>query len=106
MNISFIYNATQGQIELYTHFPIMKNLIDHLQKWDIRPCGVYLVDSQFMIDAPKFISGTMSALSCMVNLEIPHVNIMSKMDLIGSSDKENIERCVCVTSGGSRNIKS
>ena len=70
----------------------MKNLIDHLQKWDIRPCGVYLVDSQFMIDAPKFISGTVSALSCMVNLEIPHVNVMSKMDLIGSGDKENIER--------------
>ena len=35
-----------------------------------------------MVDGATFLSGTMSALSVMVNLEIPHVNILSKIDLL------------------------
>ena len=45
-------------------------------------CGVFIVDSHFMVDGATFLSGTMSALSVMVNLEIPHVNILSKIDLL------------------------
>ena len=44
-----------------------------------RVCGVFLIDSHFMVDGGKFISGAMAALSVMVNLEIPHVNILSKV---------------------------
>ncbi len=47
-----------GQIELYTHVPVMKQLIETLQSWDFRVCGVFLIDAQFMIEASKFISGT------------------------------------------------
>jgi hypothetical protein len=46
-----------------------------------RVCGVFLIDSHFMVDGGKFISGAMAALSVMVNLEIPHVNILSKVTL-------------------------
>lgn len=47
-----------GQIELYTHLPVMKKLVDLLDKWHFRVCVVFLVDSQFMIDGAKFLSGT------------------------------------------------
>ncbi len=47
-----------------------------------RVCGVFLIDSHFMVDGGKFISGAMAALSVMVNLEIPHVNILSKVTLV------------------------
>ena len=30
---------------------------------------------------PKFIAGCMTALSAMVQLELPHVNVLTKMDL-------------------------
>ncbi|ORY56538.1 GPN-loop GTPase, partial [Leucosporidium creatinivorum] len=43
-----------GQIELYTHIP----------------------------DPAKYFSGVLSAMSCMVGLEVPSVNVMSKMDLV------------------------
>ncbi|KAH9638757.1 hypothetical protein HF086_001997 [Spodoptera exigua] len=62
-----------GQIELYTHLPVMRKLVDLLQKWNFRICVVFMVDSQFMIDGAKFLSGTMAALSVMVNLELPHL---------------------------------
>uniref|UniRef100_A0A8C7GD17 GPN-loop GTPase 3 n=1 Tax=Oncorhynchus kisutch TaxID=8019 RepID=A0A8C7GD17_ONCKI len=71
-----------GQIELYTHLPVMRQLVEQLQQWEFRVCGVFLVDSQFMVETFKFISGIMAALSAMVSLEIPTVNIMSKMDLL------------------------
>ncbi|KAJ3029785.1 UNVERIFIED_CONTAM: ATP binding protein [Siphonaria sp. JEL0065] len=72
-----------GQIELYTHFPIMKNIVASLEKCGYRTCAVYLLDSQFVQDTSKFFSGVMSAMSAMVQLECPHINVLSKMDLLG-----------------------
>ncbi|CAL5386159.1 unnamed protein product [Camellia sinensis] len=43
----------------------------------------------FMTDVTKFISGCMASLSAMVQLELPHVNILSKMDLV--TNKRDIE---------------
>lgn len=80
-----------GQIELYTHMKVMRQLIRMLQNMNFRICGVFIMDSQFMIDGSKFLSGTMAALSVMVNLEIPHVNILSKMDLISKTSKKQLD---------------
>ncbi|KAI4473272.1 hypothetical protein M0802_016207 [Mischocyttarus mexicanus] len=80
-----------GQIELYTHMTVMRQLIKTLEKMNFRICGVFIMDSQFMIDGSKFLSGTMAALSVMVNLEIPHVNILSKMDLISKTSKKQLD---------------
>jgi len=44
---------------------------------------------QFMVDVTKFISGCMASLSAMVQLELPHVNILSKMDLV--TNKKDLE---------------
>uniref|UniRef100_A0A671XD92 GPN-loop GTPase 3 n=1 Tax=Sparus aurata TaxID=8175 RepID=A0A671XD92_SPAAU len=74
--------VSTGQIELYTHLP----------QWEFRVCGVFLVDSQFMVESFKFISGVMAALSAMVSLEIPQVNIMTKMDLLSPKAKKEIEK--------------
>ncbi|KAK1788456.1 hypothetical protein P4O66_016884 [Electrophorus voltai] len=81
-----------GQIELYTHLPVMKQLVEQLQQWEFRVCGVFLVDSQFMVESFKFISGVMAALSAMVVLEIPQVNLMTKMDLLNPKSKKEIEK--------------
>ncbi|XP_008555739.1 GPN-loop GTPase 3 [Microplitis demolitor] len=81
-----------GQIELYSHMSVIKNLIDTLQNLNFRLCGIFLIDSQFMVDPQKFISGTMAALSVMVNLEIPHLNILSKMDLLSKKAKKQLDR--------------
>ena len=41
-----------------------------------------------MTDVTKFIIGCMACLSAMVQLELPHVNILSKMDLV--TNKKNV----------------
>lgn len=81
-----------GQIELYTHLQAIRKLVDMLQSWNFNLCVVFLVDVQFMTDGAKFLSGTMSALSVMVNLELPHVNLLSKMDLLSKQAKKQLDR--------------
>lgn len=81
-----------GQIELYTHLDVMKKLIQLLESWEFRVCGVFLVDSQFMVETAKFFSGVLSALSAMVNFEIPHVNVITKVDLLNKAGRNKISR--------------
>lgn len=80
-----------GQIELYTHIPILPALVKHLTRTgalDISLCAAYLLEATFVVDRAKFFAGTLSAMSAMIMLEVPHVNIMSKMDLV----KDKISR--------------
>ncbi|KAL8835581.1 MAG: hypothetical protein Q9170_003265 [Blastenia crenularia] len=85
-----------GQIELYTHIPVVPTLVRHLTRYgslNISLCAAYLLESTFVIDRAKFFAGTLSAMSAMIMLEIPHVNILSKMDLVkGSVPKRQLKR--------------
>ncbi|MCJ1252484.1 ATP binding protein [Lignoscripta atroalba] len=77
-----------GQIELYTHIPIVPALVKHLTRngaLNVNLCATYLLESTFVVDRAKYFAGTLSAMSAMIMLEVPHVNVLSKMDLIKSS---------------------
>ena len=93
--------AQAGQIELYTHIPVMPAIVALLQREGFNVCGVYLVrvngappyvlvptsdaacgatnprqlDAMFVSDVSKLLSGTLMALSAMMHLELPHVNV-------------------------------
>jgi hypothetical protein len=43
-----------------------------------------VLDSHHCLDPSKFISGVLVALSAMLQLEMPHINILSKIDLLDS----------------------
>jgi GTPase SAR1 family protein len=88
-----------GQIELYTHVPILPDLVKTLMhgSLNIRMCAAYLLEATFVVDRPKFFSGTLSAMSAMLMLEMPHINILSKMDLVkGQVAKREMKRFVQV----------
>ncbi|GAQ41574.1 ATP binding protein [Aspergillus tubingensis] len=74
-----------GQIELYTHIPLLPSLVQFLSRQgplNISLCAAYLLESTFVVDKAKFFAGTLSAMSAMLMLEMPHVNILSKMDQV------------------------
>lgn len=85
-----------GQIELYTHVPVLPELVKHLTKngsLAVNLCAAYLLEATFVIDRAKFFAGTLSAMSAMIMLEIPHVNVLSKMDLVkGQVGKRELKR--------------
>ena len=84
-----------GQIELYTHIPIVPSLVRFLSRpgaLDVRLCAAYLIESTFVLDRAKFFAGTLSAMSAMLMLEVPHLNILSKMDLVkGQIKRRDLE---------------
>lgn len=87
-----------GQIELYTHIPILPALVKHLTRTgalDISLCAAYLLEATFVVDRAKFFAGTLSAMSAMIMLEVPHVNILSKIDLVnGQVSKRELKRFI------------
>ncbi|TKA73922.1 GPN-loop GTPase 3 [Friedmanniomyces simplex] len=86
-----------GQIELYTHVPIVPSLVKALTKGslNISMCAAYLLESTFIVDRAKFFSGTLSAMSAMLMVELPHVNILSKMDLVkGQVARKELKRYI------------
>jgi GTPase SAR1 family protein len=86
-----------GQIELYSHVPVVPNLLKALTRGslNISMCAAYLLESTFIIDRAKFFSGTLSAMSAMLMLELPHVNILSKMDLVkGQVARKDLKRFI------------
>ena len=87
-----------GQIELYTHIPIVPALVKHLTRTgslNVNLCATYLLESTFVVDRAKYFAGTLSAMSAMIMLEVPHVNVLSKMDLIkGSVPKKDLKRFI------------
>uniref|UniRef100_A0A0N4ZWV0 GPN-loop GTPase 2 n=1 Tax=Parastrongyloides trichosuri TaxID=131310 RepID=A0A0N4ZWV0_PARTI len=76
-----------GQLELYATHDDVKNIIKELERFGIRLCSVHLSDSLYATDPSKFISVLCSALAIMVNLEMPQVNVLSKVDLLKNDDE-------------------
>lgn len=73
-----------GQVELFTVHNSLKNVILDLQKNDVRLCVVNLMDAHYCVDPSKYLSMLMVSLKTMLNLECPHINVLSKIDLLRS----------------------
>jgi GTPase SAR1 family protein len=71
-----------GQVELYTHHDSMKNIVQELTKKNYRLASVHFVDSFYCSSPSNYISSVLLSLSTMLQLELPHVNVLSKIDLV------------------------
>ena len=78
-----------GQVELYAHLPILKSLVSSLERSGYRCVVVFLLDAHFVTDAAKLLAGNLAALAAMCHFELPHVNVLSKCDLVG---RDAVER--------------
>lgn len=70
-----------GQVELYTHHRSMANVFARLESLGYLLCTVQLIDSHHCSDPAKFISTLMLSLNTMLQMGLPHVNVLSKADL-------------------------
>ncbi|GMH39381.1 hypothetical protein BSKO_07279 [Bryopsis sp. KO-2023] len=76
-----------GQIELCTGSTFFQTLIEYLKKENWTICLVYCLDSHFLMDMSKFIAGLFQTLAAMVHLELPTINVITKMDLCEDQEK-------------------
>lgn len=80
-----------GQIELYSHMNILSELMKVLVAKNYNVLLVYMTDAQFTSDPAKFLSASLVALSTMTMLEMPHINVLSKCDLLTEEQKRKID---------------
>jgi len=67
----------------------MKTIIKSLRKNGINILSVFCLDSTFLTEKNKFVSGCTLSLATMIQLELPHITILTKSDLI--NDKSVLE---------------
>lgn len=95
-----------GQCELFNVHDALRNIVEHLAKKHIRCvalvlrssassnslhlpsrpslAAVHLVDSHLCADASKYLAALLQSLTTMLHLGLPHVNVLSKVDLVTS----------------------
>ncbi|XP_026412443.1 GPN-loop GTPase QQT1-like isoform X1 [Papaver somniferum] len=77
-----------GQVELFFLHSNAKNVTEKLiKKLDLRLTAIHLVDSHLCSDPGTYVSALLLSLSTMLHLELPHINDLSKIDLIESYGK-------------------
>ncbi|KAB0792320.1 hypothetical protein PPYR_14279 [Photinus pyralis] len=79
---SYLIFDMPGQVELYTHHCAIKTVFGKLQEIGYHLCVVHVVDSHYCSDPTKFISTLLLSLSTMLQIGLPHVNVLSKADLL------------------------
>ena len=72
-----------GQVELYAHHTCVQELLQCLSKQlDCRLCSVHLLDSFYCCEPATFISATLLVAATMLRLALPHVSVLTKIDLL------------------------
>ncbi|XP_014224889.1 GPN-loop GTPase 2 [Trichogramma pretiosum] len=69
-----------GQVELFTHHESMNKIVEKLGENLVRLCAVQLMDSHHCSDPGKYLSSLMVCTLSMLQLGMPHVNVMTKLD--------------------------
>ncbi|RDA86807.1 hypothetical protein CP532_6350 [Ophiocordyceps camponoti-leonardi (nom. inval.)] len=81
-----------GQVELYTHHNSLRNIFYKLQQSGFRArfplqfVCVHLSDSICVTQPSLYISNVLLSLRAMLQMDMPHVNVLSKIDKVSSYD--------------------
>lgn len=74
----------------------MRHIVDTFKGADYKICALYCLESLFLQDVTKFFAGVLTATSAMLQLGVPHLNLITKMDLLGltgQNDEEEESYC-------------
>lgn len=90
-SVYFIFDLP-GQVELFTHNKVLYNIFEKLSRF-IHLSVVNLIDSFHCLNATRLVSVMMLSLSTMLRLELPHLNVLSKFDLVQNllKDKDKLD---------------
>ncbi|KAH8063320.1 hypothetical protein JL722_2487 [Aureococcus anophagefferens] len=71
-----------GQTELFTHDGSLRRILDDLKRtFDARLVAAHLVDVAHCGVPSHYVAACLLSLTAMLRLELPHINVLSKVDL-------------------------
>lgn len=56
-----------------------------------RPCGVFIRDGRMGLNGYNFIGSCLTPLTSYINLSVPHIGVMMKIDLLSDEDKSKLQ---------------
>lgn len=74
-----------GQLELYVHLDALREVARVLER-SCSLCCLHCLDIGFFTDSSKLLSGALVALNAMLHFSLPHINVLTKCDLV---EKQN-----------------
>lgn len=78
-----------GQVELFTQHPVLISIFKHLEeKFDCKMMILNLIDSLICANTHNFIAACLVSLSIMTHIELPHINVLSKIDRLSEFYKD------------------
>lgn len=88
----YVLIDSPGQIEVYINSTFMHKFVKALQKrLQCSIATIHLVDAGIATrDIPTFVSACLLALTTMVDHELPHLNVMSKWDVLTSEEVDGL----------------
>lgn len=82
----FLIFDLPGQLELFLNSDALRSVLlklrNDLGSRRLKATVVELFDAHYVQDCNKFLSACTYSLVSMVNLELPHINVLSKVDLL------------------------
>ncbi|KAH9386724.1 GPN-loop GTPase [Nematocida major] len=85
---AFLIFDCPGQIELYVHSDSIMKIVQEMGK-NHYTMAIYALDATHAFDTAKFVSAAVSATISMCKFEVPHINVLTKCDLVPSEDLED-----------------
>ena len=73
-----------GQVELFTHHSSLRNIFFRIQKMGYRMVVLNLTDSYCLTLPSLYISNLLLSLRAMLQMDLPHLNVLTKIDKIAS----------------------
>lgn len=84
---SYVLIDCPGQVELYTHGDSIRTLITAFEAdLNMRLAVVNLVDIVLASSSSGFLGQSLMSLGTMLRLQTPHINVLSKFDLVADVD--------------------
>lgn len=92
MNAPYLIIDCPGQVEFYLHHDVVPALLHRLEKkLCCQLCVVHLMDAQVVTrDVSTYVSSCLLALSTMAAFELPHMNVLTKWDLVEDPEDHNL----------------
>ena len=83
---AFVIFDCPGQIELYSHLDVMHRLCNAITKHGFYLCAAYCADGTYLNEPTKYIATSLTSVSTMMQMGLPHVNVLTKCDKIPNKD--------------------
>lgn len=81
---SYVLFDCPGQVELFICNQSFQKIVQRISRLHFRLATVHLIDSFHIQDPAKFVSVLILSLQSMLQLEYPHINVLTKIDNIRS----------------------